>query len=376
MTHGPTAARAGTTIALRFSDGTGTWRRKATEIAASISGLVQSGPCLWVASDQTASVERLTADDADRPTGYADHRSYRLGDFITLPQSEKPDTEVDLEGIDLQWLSHDTGYLWLVGSHSRARKQVKQDDSPTKALEKLYTVTLDENRCVLLRIPVIIGGEGLPNLVPSCPDPADGAKMITGGRLDELATVIADDEHFAPFAGIPGKDNGLDIEGLAVTDDRVYLGLRGPVLRGWACILSLVVESAGTLTTGRALQLRRNPEPFVKHFLDLGGLGVRDLGVDGDDLIVLAGPTMLLDGPVRLLRWPDGAKAGAATLVRSEDLQLIYELPYGSGNDHAEGFATLSGPGGQRLIVAYDSPADRRLRRDGEEVLADVYPWP
>ena len=161
-----------------------------------------------------------------------------MGDFITLPQSEKPDTEVDLEGIDLQWLSHDTGYLWLVGSHSRARKQVKQDDSPTKALEKLYTVTLDENRCVLLRIPVIIGGEGLPNLVPSCPDPADGAKMITGGRLDELATVIADDEHFAPFAGIPGKDNGLDIEGLAVTDDRVYLGLRGPVLRGWACVLS------------------------------------------------------------------------------------------------------------------------------------------
>ena len=75
----------------------------------------------------------------------------------------------------------------------------------------------------------------------------------------------------------------------------------------------LVVESAGPLTTGRALQLRRNPEPFVKHFLDLGGLGVRDLSVDGDDLIVLAGPTMLLDGPVRLLRWPDGAKAGAAT---------------------------------------------------------------
>ena len=88
--------------------------------------------------------------------------------------------------------------------------------------------------------------------------------------------------------------------------------------------------------------MRRNPEPFVKHFLDLGGLGVRDLTVDGDDLIVLAGPTMLLDGPVRLLRWPGGAKADAATLVRSEELELIYELPYGSGNDHAEGFATLT----------------------------------
>src|ERR1700712_4001292 len=106
------AGRARATIALRFTDGSGTWRKKASEIAASISGLVQSGQCLWVASDQTASVERLTADDAARPAEYADHRSYRLGDFITLPQSdEKADTEVDLEGIDLQWLSADTGYL-------------------------------------------------------------------------------------------------------------------------------------------------------------------------------------------------------------------------------------------------------------------------
>jgi hypothetical protein len=376
MTHEPRAARAGTTIALRFSDGAGTWRRKAAEIAGSISGLVQSGPCLWVASDQTASVERLTADNADRPTSYGDHRSYRLGDFITLPQREKPDTEVDLEGIDLQWLSHDTGYLWLVGSHSRARKQVKEDDSPAKAVEKLRTVTLDENRRVLLRIPVIIGGEGLPNLVPSCPDPADGAGMITAGRLDELATVIAEDEHFATFAGIPGKDNGLDIEGLAVTDDRVYLGLRGPVLRGWACVLSFVVESAGALTIGQALQLRRNPDPFVKHFLDLGGLGVRDLSVDGDDLVVLAGPTMLLDGPVRLLRWPGGAKVDAAQLVRADELELVYELPYGAGNDHAEGFTTLADASGERLVVTYDSPADRRLRRGGDEVLADVLPWP
>src|SRR6476469_10832285 len=87
MTHGPRAARAGTSIPLRFSDGSGIWRKTAAEIAGSISGLVQSGQCLWVASDQTASVERLTADDAARPGQYAEHRSYRLGDFVTLPQT-------------------------------------------------------------------------------------------------------------------------------------------------------------------------------------------------------------------------------------------------------------------------------------------------
>ena len=35
-----------------------------------------------------------------------------------------------------------------------------------------------------------------------------------------------------------------------------------------------------------------------------------------------------------------------------------------------------AGPAVERLIVAYDSPADRRLRRGGDEVLADVFPWP
>jgi len=377
MTQRPAAGRAGTTIALRFSDGTGIWRKTAAEIAGSISGLVQSGQCLWVASDQTASVERLTADDADRPGEYAEHRSYRLGDFVTLPHTgDKADTEIDLEGIDLQWLSPGTGYLWLVGSHSKARKRVDEDDRPGKALDKLQTVTLDENRCVLLRIPVIVGAERLPNLVPSCPDPADAAMTITAGRLTELATVIAQDEHLGPFAGLPGKDNGLDIEGLAVTGDRIYLGLRGPVLRSWACVLEIGVESAGGLTTGRALKLRRNPDPLRKHFLDLGGLGVRDLIVDGDDLVVLAGPTMVLDGPTRLLRWPGGAKADAANLVRSGELELIYELAYGNGNDHPEGIATISGADGVRVVVAYDSPAPERLQRGGDQVLTDVFPWP
>ena len=43
---------------------------------------------------------------------------------------------------------------------------------------------------------------------------------------------------------LPSKDNGLDIEGLAVLGNRVYLGLRGPVLRGRAIILELELEES------------------------------------------------------------------------------------------------------------------------------------
>ena len=108
---------------------------------------------------------------------------------------------------------------------------------PPGGVDKLRTVSLDENRFALLRIPVIIGAEGLPNLVPSCPDPATPQRCSRPECSVISLTEIGRDEHFGAFTGIPGKDNGLDIEGLAVKADRVYVGLRGPVLRGWASIL-------------------------------------------------------------------------------------------------------------------------------------------
>ena len=44
---------------------------------------------------------------------------------------------------------------------------------------------------------------------------------------------------------IPGKDNGLDIEGLAVDGHRLLLDPRGPVLRGWSALLEIAVEARG-----------------------------------------------------------------------------------------------------------------------------------
>lgn len=44
---------------------------------------------------------------------------------------------------------------------------------------------------------------------------------------------------------IPSKDNGLDIEGLAVDGRRLLLGLRGPLLRGWSAPLEIAAEASG-----------------------------------------------------------------------------------------------------------------------------------
>jgi hypothetical protein len=100
--------------------------------------------------------------------------------------------------------------------------------------------------------------------------------------------------------------------------------------------------------------------------MDLGGLGVRDLCPDGDSLLILAGPTMDLDGPVRIVRWRPGTRQG---VVPEGELETVIELPYGVKCDHPEGLALLDDG---RLMVVYDSPSPARITPAGG-VLADVF---
>ena len=71
---------------------------------------------------------------------------------------------------------------------------------------------------------------------------------------------------------IPSKDNGLDIEGLAVKEGRLLLGLRGPVLRGWAIIIEIepFESEAGVL---ELKEIGEDGAKYKKYFLDLNGLG-------------------------------------------------------------------------------------------------------
>lgn len=364
-------------VTLEFSQGPEPWRSLPEQVeamATSISAIAPSGRGLWIGTDQTATVELLTLDP-DRPTTYHDHRSYRLGDLVPLPQGT--DVEIDIEGVDLQSLTEHTGYLWLIGSHSQTRKNVKKKHSDDEAVEALARVELDQNRCMLIRVPFRVDDEGRPNLAATLRDSTGSPGTLTASALFNLREVIKGDIHLGRFLEIPGKDNGLDIEGLAVADDRIFVGLRGPVLRGWAVILELQIQHITEPdSSDQQLHLRARPGGglFRKHFLDLQGLGVRELLVDGNDLVILAGPTMDLDGPVRLIRWQGGASPDGPHVVRAGDkLTLLHALPYGDGDDHAEAFTRLTGAGAPTLIVAYDSPQQSRIA-DGR-VEADLFSW-
>ncbi|MEQ4720045.1 DUF3616 domain-containing protein [Nonomuraea sp. B19D2] len=306
---------------------------RASQTHTNLSAIRQSSTGLWVAGDETATFEHLTW------TGdhYGAQRTFRLADYVSLPAG--PAEEADIEG-----LARADGHLWLVGSHSLKRKKVKSKD-PDKAAERLATVVREENRFILVRLPL---HEDTP-----------GPGTVLSGK-DGLTTHLRDDRHLAPFLELPGKDNGFDVEGIAVVSEQVYIGLRGPVLRGWAVVLELRLDDDGE----ERLRLR---EPYHKHFLDLGGLGVRDLCPDGDSLLVLAGPTMDLDGPVRVVRWRPGPKR--QEVVPEDELETVVELPYGVGCDHPEGLVRLDDG---RLMVVYDSPSPARITPAGG-VLADVF---
>jgi len=194
-----------------------------------------------------------------------------------------------------------------------------------------------------------------------------------------LTEALRDDEHLAPFLTIPGKDNGFDIEGLAVADGRVFLGLRGPVLRGWAVILELEPHADADFPDTLELKnIAPDKRPYLKHFLQLGGLGVRDLCRQGDDLLILAGPSMDLDGPVRVLRWQGGGKRHkSGEMIPADALEPQLDIPYGQGVDHAEGMTLFTPDAGktQWLLVVYDAAAEQR-KQSGNAVLADAFPLP
>jgi hypothetical protein len=328
--------------------------------------------------DATPTIERL----AWTGEGYAAHEPLRVEEFLSLPDPSAKKGRVG--EIDIEGLAVCDSFLWLVGSHSSARKKPKHR-SATEDIKRLASVKLGRNRLLLGRIPLV------PSAAGSTLAKHDGARR-SAHLVEDLREVLCDDPLLGPFVRtyessdgerftIPGKDNGFDIEGIVVkpasdASSHVLLGLRGPVLRGWATIVELALiegDKPSQLVLGPIRP--SNKRLYRKHVLNLDGLGIRDLRADGDDVLILAGPTMTLDGQVAIYRWFGGPDAGGGdtlTDLAAGRLEHVLTLPHGHGQDRPEGFMRL--PSGE-LVVVYDGPSGTRLT--GEHgVLADVFTLP
>ncbi len=337
------------------------------DIRDGLSAVVKTGDYLWLAGDETAHIERLQHKDGDT---YANHQTFSLHDFLPLPDLE---TEIDIEGLDYQ--GH---YLWLTGSHSLKRKKARPDgDNQAKEIKRLTEIKKEANRYVVARIPLLKNPDtGAFELRAKAPNPEHQQRTLVAGMIpitkngNELMEALQKDEHLQSFFHIPGKDNGFDIEGMAVFNDRVFLGLRGPVLRGWAIILEIEFEH----DSDENLKLKKqNGLKYKKHFLHLNGMGVRELCVQGKDLLILAGATMDLDATIAVYRWQDAFTHDPNELVKPQDIEKLFDVPHGfgteTGKDKAEGMTLLSK---NEVLIVFDSP--NHLRKTAlSDVVADVF---
>jgi hypothetical protein len=343
---------------------------------------------LWCGTDERNGLSCLRPQPAAASAAatFGGHRYVDLSAAMDLPDGAED--EIDIEGMD-----YGEGRIWFVGSHTATRREPDAEDPARKQLKALRDVRRRPNRFV-------IGCLELSETADTAAEQGRQAPRVSalpvGKRGNKLAEALRDDEHLAPFlrcqeAGrgwpqLAAKENGFDIEGLAARGKRLFLGLRGPVLRGWAVLLEVAVDD------GRAPKLKldkigRAPgggkRVYRKHLLALDGMGVRDLCWQGNDLLLLTGPSMDITGRQTLWRLRDAAALDDDSITRpGRDLEPLFDLPFQPDGDKAEGLAAwfpTAGRGaweqGAGVLVVYDAPvAARKLGADG--VKADVFGLP
>lgn len=209
---------------------------------------------------------------------------------------------------DAEGVAYADGYFYVIGSHGRSRHGDKDNDSSY----------------VVFRIPVD-PATGAPKHEP------DDDKVVGVESSTRLRKALHKSKTINKYFDEPLADRGLNIEGIAVRNGRMHLGLRAPSLDGQAFVLS--VDADAVFTKRRDLDSRVTP-------LALGpNTGIRDLAAVGDGVLILAGPTRNEQVPYSVWLW-DGT-AAAARKLRTLDLSDVDAeakaeiiLPLEEGNDH------------------------------------------
>jgi hypothetical protein len=157
---------------------------------------------------------------------------------------------------DLEGVAFDRGFFYATGSHGRSRWANKPNDES-------YAV-----------FRFAIGKNGRPK--GASENSAAGVQFS-----DRLRAAIRDAHHVRHFYNTPLKDNGVNIEGIAVRNGRMHFGFRGPSVDGRGFILS---ADADALFGKKKLRAK-------VHALPLGETtGIRDLAAVRDGVLILSGP--------------------------------------------------------------------------------------
>jgi len=251
------------------------------------------------------------------------------GDPVPLISDMHEGRPLEFDG---EAVAYDDGYFYILGSHGHPRDRDRELD-PVIDAAKIAASIRASSQIVRVRLdPAAIDAEGKMMAAPE----------IT--RSAKLRKALASHPELSPFLDKRLDENGLTLEGLAIKQGRLYLGLRGPVLSGQQKpIFSVALAS-----------VFGNSDAEVKLLpLDLGsGRGVRDLVAFENGFLVLAGPGGDQEGTYSVFLW-DG----------SDKKRLLKDLPkYIDKNGKPtkpEALLPLDrNEDGLRVLVLFDGPKE------------------
>ena len=298
-----------------------------------MSGIVLRGAFRLLAVDEGREIEVL--------------KEKRPGVFEIVETQELLEWPEDKE-LDLEGLAGTERFIYAIGSHSQKRKSVDahpdEGNKAKKNRKRLYETAIEPSREFLFRFEV----------------EEDGKIKKKNVKFVTLRDLITNHPILRRFQVIPSKENGIDIEGIAAgREDQVYLGFRGPVLRGGYVPILIVnlVEDDGEL------KIEHDVKDDIR-FVYLGGRGVRDMvriPASGDEprFLILAGP--MGDGPAsyQVYEW-DGQHTVPGKDKPNEhghaEVQCEIPRPDGEPGAKAEGIALLeASPDELEFVIVYDS---------------------
>lgn len=272
-----------------------------------LSGAVVIGDFLVLGADEGHQLQIFKR--------HKDSGTWRLQQRLALA---KRDQETDIEAI-----AFGDGCLFIVGSHSYRRRRMRPELSVRRNRQRLQEIDPESSRNRLYQVPF---------------DPKDG-KLGKVNRID-LSKRLSRDPLLKRFFGLPSKENGIDIEGMSFRHKKLYLGFRGPVLRG-NYVPVMVFEPD-------------RPKDYRLRFVRLDGQGIRDMAALKKGFLILSGPMNDSPGPFCLWWWDgDDQIPGKDRTVRDAVMLGAVSTP---GGAKAEGLALLDQSGGRaKVVVVYET---------------------
>lgn len=202
-----------------------------------LSGIACISPthCL-IGSDEGRAVQAVELSRSERTLRV-------LSTIELLPSGD----EIDIEAI-----AAEGDCYYIIGSHGLAKKSGR----------------FQENRYKLFRMRV---------------DRDTGLPVSAAGSLAvaSLADVLRNDPVLGPYFAKPLQQKGINIEGLAIRDGQLFVGLRNPNLDGFAHVIQVGADDVFA-SVGQ-------PQ-YTLHRLRLGeGLGIREMVATRAGFLIIAG---------------------------------------------------------------------------------------